>query len=414
MSVCLLGSKNMQEKELETMLKLAMEADSKGNYKSADEIDDFIKKAQNPLQNWTRNQVRRLRGLGDEGARARRQIRNIERGPNTIDRMRSQPTFEEALGQLDDGRNISGHNPMKLRSNSAIVDRIINALQPTYRQIMTKMSEFPSLYREWETTYNRRKQELKTRFSFTDDELENYLQTHPEIRENLVGPLENQLVSMRNSHVDLINRTIDQVCEAYGITRSPENLNTIKARIASDRNLRGFLYDNSFTTDRMIEQVLTSGNIPIRSYLTGMGPWKRSMSPAVAGLLFFTAGAAGGAALTGMPKSKPKSKPDEKPDEKPLVNKSPESPIGKLENELAADRRGTGLFDTPIETIEKYLKRKKENGSIKSGITKQELYNMAKIDLGEHVANNLIQYVMSKYGFKMKNNALEKDFVINL
>ena len=43
MSVCLLGSKNMQEKELETMLKLAMEADSKGNYKSADEIDNFIK-----------------------------------------------------------------------------------------------------------------------------------------------------------------------------------------------------------------------------------------------------------------------------------------------------------------------------------------------------------------------------------
>lgn len=406
MSVCLLGSKNMQEKELETMLKLAMEADSKGNYKSADEIDNFIKEAQNPLQNWTRNQIRRLRGLGDESGRARRQIRNIERGPNTVDRMRSQPTFEEALGRLDDGRNISGHNPMKLRSNSAIVDRIINALQPTYRQIMTKRSEFPRLYREWETTYNRRMQELKTSLSFTDDELGDYLRTHPEMRENLVGPLENQLVSMRNSHVDLINRTIDQVCDAYDITRSPENLNVIKARIASDRNLRGFLYDNSFTTDRMIEQVLTSNNIPIRSYLTNMGPWKRSMSPAVAGLLFLSAGAAGGAALKGMPKSKPEVKP--------LPSKSPESPIGKLENELEADRRGTGLFDTPIATIEKYLKRKKENGSIKPGITKQELYNMAKIDLGEHIANNLIQYVMSKFGFKMKTNAPEKDFEVNL
>ena len=63
MSVCLLGSKNMQEKELETMLKLAMEADSKGNYKSADEIDNFIKEAQNPLQNWTRNQIRRCTQL---------------------------------------------------------------------------------------------------------------------------------------------------------------------------------------------------------------------------------------------------------------------------------------------------------------------------------------------------------------
>jgi hypothetical protein len=39
---------------------------------------------------------------------------------------------------------------------------------------------------------------------------------------------------------------------------------------------------------------------------------------------------------------------------------------------------------------------------------------MAKIDLGEHIANNLIQYVMSKYGFKMKTNAPEKDFEVNL
>jgi hypothetical protein len=391
----------MKETQLHQYIKLAKEADLDGDYKSADKIDDFIKEAQNPLQTGWRNLVNKLRGVGDESARARRQIRDLRKGPNTVDRMRSQPSYDEALELLEDGKNISGHNPMVLRSNATLTDRIINALQPTYRQVQTKQKEFPELYEKWKAIYDAKIAELKKN-GLSDDQIDDWLDNNPRERENLVSPLESQLVRMRDAHAALIENAIDQVCSAYQIPRNMENLNQIKARIASDRQLRGMLYDNSFTTDSMIEQVLQNSTIPMRSYLNNMGPWKRSMSPAVTGLLFLGAGAVGGAALKGQ--SQPQAP-------KGLAA----SPfVGVLTNELLADRKKAKLFDTPIETMEKYIKRKKDNGSIKPGITKKELYNMALIDLGEHVANNLIQYVMDKYGFTIPKNSTEKDFVVNL
>jgi hypothetical protein len=392
----------MKETQLHKYIKLAMEADIDGDYKSADEIDNFIKQAQNPLQTGWRSFVNRMRGMGDETGRARRQVRDLRRGPNTVDRMRSQPSYDEALGLLEDGKNISGHNPMVLRSNSTLTDRIINALQPTYRQVQTKQKELPELYEKWKAIYDAKIAELKTRNGLSDDQIDDWLDNNPRERENLVSPLESQLVRMRDAHATLIENAIDQVCSSYQIPRNMENLNQIKARIASDRQLRGMLYDNSFTTDSMIEQVLQNSTIPMRSYLNNMGPWKRSMSPAVTGLLFLGAGAVGGAALKGQ--SQPQSPKG--------LSASPF--VGVLTNELLADRKKAKLFDTPIETMEKYIKRKKGNGSIKPGITKKELYNMALIDLGEHVANNLIQYVMDKYGFTIPKDSTEKDFVVNL
>ena len=396
----------MQENELNKILRLAMQADLNGNYKSADEIDNFIKEAQNP-QTWFRNQVKRLRGLGDEGARARRQVRDLQRGPNTVDKMRSQPNYDEALSQLDDGRNISGQNPMVLRSNATLTDRIINSLQPTFRQVQTKQKEFPELYKKWKAFYDTKIQEIKKNNNLSDDEISDWLDSHPQERENLVSPLESELVRMRNAHAALIEDAIDQVCSAYQIPRNMESLNKIKARIASDKQLRGMLYDNSFTTDSMIEQVLQSNTIPMKSYLNNMGPWKRSMSPAVTGLLFLGAGAAAGSGLKGAPKGKTPDKANTGGAALPAV--------GFLANELLADRKKAKLYDTPIEIIEKYIKRKKDVGAIKPGITtKGQLYDMAKIDLGEHIANNLIQYVVMEYGFTIpKNKTTEKEFVIN-
>jgi len=392
----------MKETQLNKYIKLAMEADIDGDYKSADEIDNFIKQAQNPLQTGWRSFVNRMRGMGDETGRAKRQIRDLNRGPNTVDRMRSQPSYDKALGLLEDDKNISGHNPMVLRSNSTLTDRIINALQPTYRQVQTKQKEFPELYEKWKAIYDAKIAELKKKNGLSDDEINDWLDNNPLERENLVSPLESQLVRMRDAHVALIENAIDQVCSSYKIPRNMENLNQIKARIASDRQLKGMLYDNSFTTDSMIEQVLQNSTIPMRSYLNNMGPWKRSMSPAVTGLLFLGAGAVGGAALKGQ--SQPQAPKG--------LSASPF--VGILTNELLADRKKAKLFDTPIETMEKYIKRKKDNGSIKPGITKKELYNMALIDLGEHVANNLIQYIMDKYGFTIPKDSTEKDFVVNL
>lgn len=413
-TINMIGINSMQEDNFDKFVKLAFEADLCGNYKSADKIDSLIKRAQsNPIQNMTRNFINRIRGFGDEGARARRQIRDLGRGPNTIDRMRSQPSYDELLKQLEGDKNISGHNPAVLRSNATFTDRIINALQPSYKQVMQRHTEFPRLYDEWKNTFNSRKSELQKRLGLKDDEFADYLRDNPSVRESLVGPLENELVAMRDAHVSLIDRTINEVCRVHGIERSPGNLNQIKARIGSDRNLRGMLYDNSFTTDSMIEDVLTSGTIPMKAYV-GFGPWKRSMSPAVAGLLFFSAGAAGGSAIKSLPDSKSKEKTLPKEQSKSQTVPQNQYSTGTLENELEADRKGTGMYDTPIETIEKYIKRKKQNGSIKPGITKKELYNMALIDLGEHTANNLIQYVMSTYGFKLKSDAKERDFELDL
>ena len=392
----------MKENQLEKYIKLAMEADRDGDYKSADKIDNLFKEASNPLQTNWRRFVNKLRGFGDETTRAKRQVQDLRRGPDTIDQMRKQPTYDEALELLKGDKNISGHNPMKLRSNNRIIDRIINALQPAYRQVLTKQKEFPKLYAKWKATYDAKVTELKQTHGFDDDQVDEWLKNNPKEREQLVSPLESELVQMRNAHVFFIDSAIDQVCKDYGITRSIDNIKQIKARIASEKSLRGMLYDNSYTTDSMIEEVLRSKTIPMDDYLHNMGPWKASMSPAVAGLLLFGAGV--GVGSVGKGKSQ-----DEAP--KGLAA----SPIvGVLTNELIADRKKAKLFDTPIETMEKYLTRKKNNGSITSGITKKELYNMALIDLGEHVANNLIQYVMKTYGFTMPKNSSEKDFVINL
>ena len=129
------------------------------------------------------------------------------------------------------------------------------------------------------------------------------------------------------------------------------------------------------------------------------------MSPAVTALLFSGASAAGTAALM-----KGKQKPDA-----PKATGTDGSNVGRLTNEIDADRKKAKLFDTPIETMEKYLTRKKNNGSIKPGITKKELYNMALIDLGEHIANNLIQYVMKTYGFTIpRDSSEEEDFEVKL
>jgi len=102
----------MEKNQLDIYIKLAMKADLDGDYKSADKIDNLIKEAQNPFQTGWRRFVDRMRGMGDETGRARRKVRDLRRGPNTVDRIRSQPSYDEALGLLEDDKNISGHNTM--------------------------------------------------------------------------------------------------------------------------------------------------------------------------------------------------------------------------------------------------------------------------------------------------------------
>ena len=129
--------------------------------------------------------------------------------------------------------------------------------------------------------------------------------------------------------------------------------------------------------------------------------------PFLAQLAKSSLGAAAGSGLKGAPKGKTPDKANTGGAALPAV--------GFLANELLADRKKAKLYDTPIEIIEKYIKRKKDVGAIKPGITtKGQLYDMAKIDLGEHIANNLIQYVVMEYGFTIpKNKTTEKEFVIN-
>jgi hypothetical protein len=88
----------------------------------------------------------------------------------------------------------------------------------------------------------------------------------------------------------------------------------------------------------------------------------------------------------------------------------------KIDNELEADRRKARQFDTPIADLEAYLNRKKAKGVYTQGkTTKKELYNMAIQEKGAHFANNLIQYVLQKYGlFTPAGGGAEPDATIGV
>lgn len=398
----------MDREEIEIYLELAKEAETSGDYRTADKIDSMIREAQNPFQTAYRATQERLRNFGNEAARARRQTVDIDRGPNLVDRSRRSPyTYNDALDVLEREGRLPGQNANVLRSNARLIDRIINALQPTFANVMTKAKEFPELYDAWK----RLNEEKITKL--VDDEIAKrqtnnaglkrgdpgYMSTNrrdvtSQMRaagqfDNLVGNLENQLVAMRDNHAELIRRAIDEVERAYGLDRTnPNHMNQIKARMASDRRLRGLLYDNAFTTDSMVDQVIRTDNIPIQRYLTEFGPIKRRMSPLVAGLLFGGLGVGGTLLIRGKDREKIVPVP---------VPAKPEAL--KIDNELEADRRKLRQFDTPIADLEAYLNFKKSKGVYTQGkTTKKELYNMAIQEKGAHFANNLIQYVLQKYG----------------
>ena len=396
----------MDRDELDIYLELAKEAETSGDYRTADKIDGMIKEAQNPIQTLFRRTQERLRGLGNEATRARNQTRDIDRGPNFVDRARKSPyTYSDALDVLEKDGKLPGQNANVLRSNARLIDRIINALQPTFANVMTKSKEFPELYNAWQSLNESKIKNLvdaevarrTTANAGKSPRDPGYLSVNrtnvtKDLRstgtfDNLVGNLENQLVAMRDNHAELIRRAIDEVEKTYGLDRTkPGDLNKIKARIASEPKLKGMLYDNAFTTEGMIDQVIATGDIPIKRYLTDFGPIKRRMSPLVAGLI--GAGVGGGliSVLPGRDKIVPVPVPAK-----------PEAL--KIDNELEADRRKLRQYDTPVADLEAYLNRKKAKGVYTQGkTTKKELYNMAIQEKGGHFANNLIQYVLKTYG----------------
>jgi predicted small metal-binding protein len=415
----------MDRDELDIYLELAQEAELAGDYRTADKIDGMIKEAQNPAQTLWRRTQERIRGVGNEAARARRQTVDINRGPNFVDRARKAPyTYNDALDVLERDGKLPGQNANVLRSNARLIDRVINALQPTFSNVMTKAKEFPELYNAWQSLNESKIKNLvdaeiarrTTANAGKSPRDPGYLSVNRtnvtrDLRstgafENLVGNLENQLVAMRDNHAELIRNAIDEVERTYGLDRTkPGDINKIKARIASEPKLKGMLYDNAFTTEGMIDQVIATGDIPIKRYLTDFGPIKRRMSPAVAALLF--GGGVGGITTILRPKG----------EDKVVYVPVPGKPEAlKIDNELEADRRKARQFDTPIADLEAYLNRKKAKGVYTQGkTTKKELYNMAIQEKGAHFANNLIQYVLQKYGlFTPAGGGAEPDATIGV
>lgn len=415
----------MDRDELDIYLELAQEAELAGDFRTADKIDSMIREAQNPIQTLFRRTQERLRNVGNEAARARRQTVDINRGPNFVDRARKAPyTYNDALDVLERDGKLPGQNANVLRSNARLIDRVINALQPTFSNVMTKAKEFPELYNAWQSLNESKIKNLvdaeitrrTTANAGKNPRDPGYLSVNRtnvtrDLRstgafENLVGNLENQLVAMRDNHAELIRNAIDEVERTYGLDRTkPGDINKIKARIASEPKLKGMLYDNAFTTEGMIDQVIATGDIPIKRYLTDFGPIKRRMSPAVAALLF--GGGVGGITTILRPKG----------EDKVVYVPVPGKPEAlKIDNELEADRRKLRQFDTPIADLEAYLNRKKAKGVYTQGkTTKKELYNMAIQEKGAHFANNLIQYVLQKYGlFTPAGGGAEPDATIGV
>ena len=71
----------------------------------------------------------------------------------------------------------------------------------------------------------------------------------------------------------------------------------------------------------------------------------------------------------------------------------------KIKNELEADRKPKGQYRTPEPQLSAYILAKGFKGAFQQGkTTKRELYDMAFAEKGEAFANDLIQYALKTFG----------------
>jgi hypothetical protein len=409
----------MDRDELDIYLELAKEAETSGDYRTADKIDGMIREAQFGLMERLRRRLRNTK-LPSERRELERQIRQTTNGPSFVDRfMRRQPSFTDAKTMADAGQNISGGFEKKnLNMDKSLLGRLRNAFQSVYSQEMKLRDQFPRAFEAWHADILRQKgeqiaDEIAKRQQH-NDALSAWRAANPgkgaTAANGWVSPVPafgsrnntyslspstvesaivlryiddpgNPLVTLRDAHVDTISRAIS-LANAAGHTAP----NDVLAFIASDRQTRGFLYDNSSITDGMIKEVISSGTLSMREFCNNYKAFKKRMPPATSAIL----GAIGGGTLVSVLPGREKIVPVPVPAKQEAL---------KIDNELEADRRKARQFDTPIADLEAYLNFKKSKGVYTQGkTTKKELYNMAIQEKGGHFANNLIQYVLQKYG----------------
>ena len=418
----------MDRDELDIYLELAKEAETSGDYRTADKIDGMIREAQFGVMERLRRRLRNTK-LPSERRELERQIRQTTNGPSFVDRfMRRQPSFTDAQAVFDARQNISGGFEKKnLNMDKSFLGRLRNAFQSVYSQEMKLQEQFPRAFEAWQADILRqttdqindqlakRQQHNAALAAWRADPANQLPSGRPKgatAANGWVSPVPefgsssktyaltdsaaraaivlshiddpgNPLVTLRDAHVDTIQRAIG-LARAAGHTTERD----ILAFIASDRQCRGFLYDNSSITDGMIKEVISSGTLPMSTFCNNYKAFKKRMPPATAAIL----GAIVGGGITTIFKPKGEDKVVYVP-----VPGKPEAL--KIDNELEADRRKLRQFDTPIADLEAYLNFKKTKGVYTQGkTTKKELYNMAIQEKGGHFANNLIQYVLQKYG----------------
>ena len=415
----------MDRDELDIYLELANEAETAGDYRTADKIDGMIREAQFGIMERLRRRLRNTK-LPNERRELERQIRQTTNGPSFVDRfMRRQPSFTDAQATIDAKQNISGGFEKKnLNMDKSLLGRLRNAFQSVYSQEMKLRDQFPRAFEAWEADIQRQVQtqiadEIAKRtqhndalaawraanrgkgataangwvspvpaygsknntFNLSPTTVEEYL-TRKSMLSKIDDP-NNPLVTLRDAHLDTIQRAIG-LARAAGHSTERD----ILAFIASDRQLRGFLYDNSSITDGMVKEVIRTNSLPMSEFCNNYKAFKKRMSPGAAWLI--------GAAVAGGVTTILRPKGEDKVVYVPVPGK-PEAL--KIDNELEADRRKARQFDTPIADLEAYLNFKKSKGVYTQGkTTKKELYNMALQEKGGHFANNLIQYVLQKYG----------------
>lgn len=415
----------MDRDELDIYLELAKEAETSGDYRTADKIDGMIREAQYGLTERLRRRLRNTK-LPNERRELERQIRQTTNGPSFVDRfMRRQPSFTDAQATIDAKQNISGGFEEKnLNMDKSLLGRLRNAFQSVYSQEIQLRDQFPQAFEAWDADIRRQVEtqitdEIAKRtqhndalaawrtanpgkpatakngwvspvpaygsynkpYELTPTTVEDYL-TIKKMLSKIDDP-NNPLVTLRDAHLDTIQRAIG-LARAAGHSTERD----ILAFIASDRQLRGFLYDNSSITDGMVKEVIRTNSLPMSKFCNNYKAFKKRMSPGAASLI----GAIVGGGITTIFKPKGEDKVVYVP-----VPGKPEAL--KIDNELEADRRKLRQFDTPIADLEAYLNFKKTKGVYTQGkTTKKELYNMAIQEKGGHFANNLIQYVLQKYG----------------
>jgi len=417
----------MDRDELDIYLELAKEAETSGDYKTADKIDGMIKTSAfefNSLPPWlrtwlgsTRNPATRARAIEliQEGVhlRGRTNFFNNLGFRGRLRRVRSTPadelTHENASKAFRGDVGLFGSAKAKLKNllftrGATNYETLTTRFREEVNQIMNGPRGLTALI-DAEVT---RLRALAVNAGRSDDELRQMALTSRSVSgalRRLTTPMAELLKSTQAELRDKINEAINilrsdpRVRAELGLTGpfrvadlTMDNIGRVIAArypklLGPNSEISDDMFVRFFRTGNVGSRGFTGGAIDPRHFYTKQGAQKLLPS----GMMFIIPALLGGMVIRPIiDPPGPKPGPDVVP-----VTKEPT----KIINELEADRKPKGQYRTPEPQLSAYIIAKGFKGAFIQGkTTKRELYDMALAEKGEAFANDLIQYALKTFG----------------